>query len=78
MGQLGGVDKSYVLCTDPNVKIRGLESSSQKDNVKIVYSKGEYYSKEQEKILDQFMKSEKEERREKRARLVSKIEKNKL
>ena len=51
--------KNYTLCTDPDVKIKGIGAEIDKKRAKIVFSKGEYYSEEQEKIIDEFLSQDK-------------------
>ncbi|MHA1465731.1 MAG: hypothetical protein ACTSQ2_11630, partial [Candidatus Heimdallarchaeaceae archaeon] len=62
--------KKFILCTDPNVKIKSLSEIKSKNKPTIVYSKGDFYSAEQEKMLDKFFKEEKRERKERRKALL--------
>ena len=62
--------KKYVLCTDPNVKIKSMSETKSQNKPTIVYSKGSFYSAEQEKMLDKFFKEEKRERKEIRKELL--------
>ena len=54
LAQMGEKHKKYVLCTDPEVKVKSVKSETKKKKIQIVYSKGPLYSKEQEKLLSQF------------------------
>ena len=63
------------MCTDPNVKIKGLKDNEDQKKAEIIYSKGIYYSKEQEKILDQFFEEEKEVKRIKRENILAEFRK---
>ena len=75
---LSSLDKkqhSYVLCTDPNVKLKRFDKGIKKETAKIVYSKGEYYSEEQETIINQFLNSEKEEKKLQRDDILNKTSK---
>ena len=65
--------KNYVLCTDPTVKIKGLSENKNKNRAEIVFSKGVYYSDEQESNLNQFFENEKEEKRIKRKNILSEL-----
>ncbi|MCK4973292.1 MAG: leucine-rich repeat domain-containing protein, partial [Candidatus Heimdallarchaeota archaeon] len=68
-----GEKKKYVLCTDPNVIIKSMTETKSQNKPTIVFSKGSFYSAEQEKMLDRFFKEEKRERKERRNALLRDI-----
>jgi hypothetical protein len=75
LNQIGNKHRNYVLCTDPDVKIKGLKQYQKDEKTKIVFSKGVYYSDEQEIILEQFFQDEKDEKRIVRENILAEIKK---